>query len=364
MTAVMKISVEFNEVGNSETFSDYVTKNIVTFLSIDLSQFSLNICPVLGLTTPGQYVYRLAFLVAIYISWFFLYGLIASSLKFQIIKQQRCAAKVKTIQCKLVRGFVEIVKYTYSGFCEVTFASLVCISLGPDYVWWHDATNVCLETWQLGMVLFLSLYAIPLPFVLLQGMKLMKEDKLTATGFAISCIFPPLVLYLVFKQKLSVTKPLLKENRVTTESSTFSQESEAIISVLQGPYREDEKHMTLYWEAMVSIRRLLMCAMTLVSYASIRMMILLALCGVFLSQHIYLLPFKVKASNSAETLSLFLLLIEAAINLLRASLTDSGVVPSGPSVPFFKGLEMSEKFLVVILVAFIIVREWKHKKNK
>ncbi len=139
--------------------------------------------------------------------------------------------------------------------------------------------------------------------------------------------------------------------------------SSAIISVLQGPYREDEKHMTLYWEAMVSIRRLMITAMTLVSNASIRMMVVTALSTAFLYQHIHLYPFQVKTSNYIEGLSLSLLTLASVINLLKASFTDSGVVPTGPSIPFFKGLELTEKLFVLIIIAYILLIEVRLRKQ-
>ena len=51
-------------------------------------------------------------------------------------------------------------------------------------------------------------------------------------------------------------------------------------------------------------------------------------------------------------------------NLLKASLTDSGVVPSGPIAPFFKGLELCEKIFALLITGYIIVAEAKSKRGK
>ncbi len=122
--------------------------------------------------------------------------------------------------------------------------------------------------------------------------------------------------------------------------------------------------MTVYWEAMISLRRLLITGMTLVGYASIRMIIITILCLLFLVQHIFMMPFQVRTSNYVETFSLMLLLITAVINLLKASLTDSGVIPSGPTVPFFKTLEFCEKMFVLLIIAHILVIEINLRKGK
>ncbi len=83
-----------------------------------------------------------------------------------------------------------------------------------------------------------------------------------------------------------------------------------------------------------------------------------------------MMPFEVRTSNYVEMLSLLLLSVTSVINLLKASLTDSAVVPSGPTVPFFKSLQLCEKMLVLFIIAFIIMTEVKlcqrkaEKRNK
>ncbi len=49
---------------------------------------------------------------------------------------------------------------------------------------------------------------------------------------------------------------------------------------------------------------------------------------------------------------------------LKACLTDSGVVPSGPSVQFFKSLEFCEKIFVLFIISLMLVTEFKSKKKK
>ena len=84
----------------------------------------------------------------------------------------------------------------------------------------------------------------------------------------------------------------------------------------------------------------------------------------FLCQHIWLHPFHSKASNKAEALSLCLLTIASIINLLKASLTDSGIVPTGPSVSFFKGIEFAEKMFPIVLIVYIIFLQIRRNRSK
>ena len=361
MAAVIKIQIEFSDIDKSESFLDKMVENIGRFLNIELTQMTFDACPVVGLTTLGRHLYNLSFLFGIYMSWagIFFFTLLTLTLMQRKGKTNCMQEKLKSFQLKLVGGLVEIIKYTYAGFCGIVFMSLVCVQIGTKYVWWYDATNVCLETWQILIVLFAVLYAVPLPFVFLWGMKLLKRNEISAFMFILCCLCPPTALYsMLLKRKCTKNQPEDQGLSPTSEAS------ETIISVLQGPHREDSRHMTLYWESMVSIRRLLITAMTLCGYASIRMIIITTISLIFLLQHILLMPFQFKMSNYVEMLSLSLLLLTSVINLLKASLTDSGVVPSGHTVPFFKSLELGEKMFVLLIIACILLIELSIRHDK
>ncbi len=361
MAAVIKIHIEFSDIDKSDSFTDKIT-DISKFLNIELTKMSFDVCPVVGLTTLGKHLYSVGFLVAIYVSWAVAF-IIIYTLTILLQRKARFHSIVKNLKSfrmKLVKGIVEIIKYTYAGFCGLIFVSLVCMQIGDAYVWWYDGTNVCLENWQILFVAFAIFYAFPFPLALAFGLKLLKQNKIWAVTFISCCLWPPIALCFILLPKCK--KPVGK----VSNSLPLPQASETITSVLQGPYRDDGHNMTLYWEAMVSIRRLLITGMTLVGLASIRMIIISVLCLVFFGQHLVMMPFRVKTSNNIEALSLLLLSITAMINLLKASLTDSGVVPSGPTVPFFKSLELCERMFVLLIIAHIFVTElksWKGKMN-
>ncbi len=360
MAAIIKIEIEFSDIDKSESFLDRFVDNIGMFLTLELTQMSFDVCPVVGLTTVGKHLYNLVFLVGIYMSWagLFIVTIIVQKLLERHLRTGPVVRNIESFRLMLIRGIVEIIKYTYAGFCSIIFMSLVCTQIGNKYVWWHDGTNICLESWQIVVVIFALIYAMPFPLTLALGLKLLKENKISWSSFVCCSICPLTAVYFIVRYIwLGLSSKL-------PPKSTISEESTAVISVLQGPYRGDDKDMTIYWESVVSTRRLLITGMTLVSYASIRMTIITTLCLIFLVQHNYMTPFQVKSSNDVEALSLSLLVLTSVINLLKASLTDSGVVPSGPTVPFFKGLELCEKIFVLITIAYIMLVEVKYRKEK
>ncbi len=187
---------------------------------------------------------------------------------------------------------------------------------------------------------------------------MLKKNEISAATFICCCLCPlPAVVFI----------PLYKcvtRNRIATYTEELPESSQIVVSNLQGPFRDDEQNMTVYWEAMISFRRLLITGMTLVSYASVRMKIITIMSLIFLIQHIFMRPFLVKTSNHVETFSLLLLSISAVINLLKASLTDSGVVPSGPTVSFFETIELCEKMFVLLIIAYILLIEFRNRKTE
>ncbi len=180
------------------------------------------------------------------------------------------------------------------------------------------------------MVILGLIYAGPFPLALLTSMQMLKAQYITASQFILCCLCQPFALYYTIRYRMD------RKLKDDSPIEPMTDEAKAIISVLQGPYREDNKNMTLYWEAMVSLRRLLITVMTLIGSASIRMMFISGFCIIFIMQHIYTVPFRVKQSNNVESLSLFLLSLVAIINLLKAILFDSGVIPTGTSASFLK----------------------------
>ena len=361
MAAVMKIEIEFSDIDKSVSFLDKLLENFGQFLNVELTKVSFDVCPITGLTMLGKHFYSLFAIFGIYLGWaviFSLTDLILKSVPTSAVTLNGVLQKAMAFKQKLIGGLVEIVKYTYAGFCGIIFRSLVCIKIGSTYVWWYEASNICFEKWQVLIVMFAVVYAIPFPLVLIYGLKLLRQNKISTTVFLCCCLCPMLSLGIILKLKW------FKQNGGVSENLTLSPSSEVVISILQGPYRNDDASMALYWEAMVSIRRLLITGMTLIGYASIRMIIITILSLVFLVQHNYMSPFQVPTSNDVEALSLVLLCLTSVSNLLKASLTDSGVVPSGPTVQFFKSLELCEKMLVMTIVAYVMMIELRLKKKK
>ena len=366
MAAAMKVQVEYNSGDKSIYFLDWFTEFIHSFISVNVSKLSPDICPIVGLTFLGKHIYDLIFTFSIYACWLLIFVLIfilPHGCYIKICPMFKAQNRLKSLQQTLVKGLIKIMKFTYAKICSIIFMSVMCTPLGRQYVWKYDATNVCLETWQILMMVFGVSYALPFPFALYMAMRLLNGKQINGPLFIAFCLCPGGALFFLMV-KLSLN---IENHFKNVQSPTDT--TDAMLSVLQGPYKKDPGCKLIYWEAMVFLRRLLTTITRTIGPPSVQLMILVALWAFFLVQHVYLYPFEVKTSNHLETLSLFFLLLVAAINLLKAFLADSSVILSGPiTVPFMQALEALEKTMIIILLVFILFIEFRfqrsQKKNK
>ncbi len=359
MAAAMQISIEYENSENNKSFLDSCTEVARSFFSLEIARISSNFCPIRGLTTVGTLIYDCLFTFGIYLSWLLVFVFIFCLMSFSknIGKPSKYQAQLENIWFTLVKGIIKIMKFTYAKLCGTVFISVACVSLGSKSVWWYDAKNVCLEKWQILAVVFGIFYAIPFPLAMFVGMKLIKRKQIGAVLFVVFCLCPGVgVIFVLIKKLIWRSK-----NESGNVNYPESKATNAVLGALQGPYKGNE-NITAYWEAMVCLRRLLTTGMKLISLTSVRMMLTTILWVIFLIQHNTFSPFEVKMSNHVETFSIFLLVVTAVVNLLKAFLVDSGVVLSGPSVPFVKGLETVGKMMGIFLLVFIIMIEIKSQR--
>ncbi len=356
MSAAIAIAIEFSDIDDSKSVLDYISDNIDRVLNFALSDITIKFCPISELSTRGKHISVLAFLCSVYVAWGLIYTCLSFLwLCFRCRSASRGQDTLNSAKLKFIAGLVDIIKYTYEGFCEVIFLSLICVEINNTHVWWYDASQECLEIWQIGMLIFALVFALPFPFALFLAMKYLEQKRISPFAFFLCCLCP--LLGIVFMVLCSYCcKP---------SDGQLSKSSEKILYTLQGPFRKDPKHATLYWEAVISVRRLLITGMTLLKgFGSVRMVVLSCLCVTFLIHHNYRMPFQYRTSNHVETLSLSLLSIFCIFNLLKASLTDFGVVPEGPTVDFFKAVEFIEKLFPIILIVVIVIIEVRRRFKK
>ena len=379
--AMMRLFVPIDTSDNLTTNLQEIEKYIGLMLSIELSYFSSNVCPFKRLTTTHKLMLRFLFLFSIYICLFIMFGLIIIISK---IKKRRDNF-MPVLKIRFIKGLIEIIKYTYGDITNITFMSLVCVSMATGKVWIYDGTVQCFNTWQVFMIALCVIYSLPFPFTLTLGMNLLEENKISSVNFLCGCFVPlpfliywTMLKYVLFNKftKVDVLECNELEINATSNQSKRSLEStnsmteetnqgkntstKDIIDCFQGTYCKISGG-TKYWESVMVLRRLLLGATTLIPENIIQMALCFVLCLIFLIHHVIQRPFLYNSSNKVETLSLITLCLVSVMNLFKSVYIQLGIVPEGPSIGYFKFLRIVESAFVVFLVCYIIVLEIKAK---
>ena len=379
--AMMRLFVPIDTNDNLATSLQQIEKYIGLMLSIELSYFSSDLCPFKGLTATHKLILRFLFLFSIHFCWFIMFGLIKIILK---IKKRRDNF-MPALKIRFIKGLIEMIKYTYGDITNITFMSLVCVSMATGKVWFYDGTVQCFNNWQVFMVALCIIYILPFPFMLTLGMKLLEENKISSVNFLCGCFVPfPLLIYwaiLMYRPRNKITKvdvlecnqleinTISNQSKRSLESTTSMTEetyqgmntiTKEIIDCFQGTYCKTSSE-TKYWESVMILRRLLLGATTLIPDNIIQMALCFVLCLIFLIHHVILRPFLCNSSSKVETLSLIMLCLVSVMNLFKSVHIQVGIVPEGPSIDYFKFLRIVESSIAVFLVCYIIVFEIKTK---
>ena len=276
------------------------------------------------------------------------------------------------MKLKFIKGIVEIIKYTYGGFTGIIFIFLTCVTVADDLVWKYDGTVYCWSQWQQWMILICSVYVIPFPVMLILGLKLLHQRRITSTNFLFGCILPlPFLVIWILKlfflplletKSVSVVKvkPFSDSEHQDISSSASTSE---ILKCFQGTYRVTQKG-TQYWESVMMLRRLLLGSTSLLQNPVVQMVTCSFLCMVFLLHHIMCQPFLYNIANTVESISLFLLCIVSSINLLKSFYIQMGIIPQGSDVNLFYFLGCFENSMILLLILFIIILEIRAKLSK
>ncbi len=347
--SVMRLSISFDSESKIDNFFNQIESYIGLALNFELTYFSNDTCSVKGLTTSYKMMFRLLFLLGIFISWNFIF-LSLSLLKLVVTRTARNLDKLNKLKIKLISGLAEIIKYTYLGFTSIVFLSLTCTSVAGNTVWFYDGSVQCYSVWQTVMIIFCLVHILPYPLLIYLALKLLKDKKVSQKSFFVAIYFPsPVLLYwLVLYCKQNV---IPRGGHGQPQNKELDVEN-AIYDGFTGGFRKSRKG-TQFWEAVLALRRLLISATILISNSQIQLCVCLTLCLIFLIHHMERKPFLYHVSNKAETFSLCLLCGVAALNLFKAA----EINPEGSQVEIIKFLQLLEGAFVVLLIIFIVCFE-------
>jgi len=217
----------------------------------------------------------------------------------------RATSKTRYISSPSLRSYLaaalEIVLLGYERLADTTLKLMHCVPIGMDWRLFVHGNVQCWQWWQYLMIAFIGLFIIPLILVLFWGSLMLSNNKLSGKEFLIACAFPlPCFLVWIIRQ-CKKTKP---QDMLFTKNGHDAKE---IRKILHSPFREPSSgdHGTLYWESVLTGRRLILLTIhTFATDSMVRFVCLNCTCLLILVHHLALRPFCDRKANIFETLSL------------------------------------------------------------
>ena len=381
--SVLKVKVEFQSSNTGDGILYYTEKYFTKYLDADMQQVAnVTVCPFPGINAITKYLSRPAFVLMILIIWVTLY-LLSSLLTALYSKRKKTfARKFKCFKVKLIEGYVETMKYSYSGLAGVTFIYLTCLGIGEDYFWKYNAEIKCLSTWQYGVIVLATIYTVPFSITTILGGKLLQKGQIGYIQFMIACFVPlPFLIYwlasLVFfkntfgkgtfslKSLSKSTRNLLigrSQDGQFRNEGTISEKAQVILDAYQGPYRDENSS----WEGVIELRKLLFNTYYLINNNIYRLSLCTFTAVIILVHHNLVKPFKNDNSNRAETLSLSLLCMACVTNSIKTVFIESGILihPNTPTEQLLYLMNRLDRMMIIILVAYVALSELYYTVKK
>ncbi len=266
--SLIKVQVELHTSDTQGIFYGF-EKYFIKYLDVDVQQtFSVDICPFAGIDATSMTLARPIFTLMVLVVWCVIFSF--TLVIMQILSYTKHNA-LKPFKLKLVEGYVQTVKYSYSGVAKATFLFLTCINVGDQSVWKYNAEISCYSLLQTIVVIFAAFYTVP--FVLISPLcgKLLRVKAVSSTEVMLACIFPfPFVLlwgiwYVL--QNRSSKRQVHSASHSFEESSSaeylttsLSEEAQVLLDTYQGAFKDKYS----YWEGIIEFRKLIFCSFYLI----------------------------------------------------------------------------------------------------
>ena len=227
----------------------------------------------------------------------------------------------------------------YERLADTSLKLMHCVPIDKDWRLFVDGTIQCWQWWQFLLTSFIMSFIIPLVLVLFWGSLRLSKDKVTAKEFLIACTFPlPCLLFWLFREYRK------KDDQQLCNVGCVD-DAEEIKQVLHGPFRagSSEDHGTLYWESVLTGRRLILLVIhTFATDPTIRFVCLSCACVIILVHHLTVRPFRERKANICEGFSLLSLVVICMFSLTEATLISHGIDPTGQSKDLFHAVQWIE----------------------
>ena len=372
----LNITVIFTNKYQEERLSVTIQDGLEKVFNFRITELAVGVC-IPGLNEATKLLFIPCYVVLLYTILLVMLGLhkigsASSKIKAGRACCMRCTNEGEwSFKTRLTYGMTELLIYTYGLLAETTFTYLTCVNMAGQHVWQSDGSHVCLQPWQWAVVAYAIVYTVPFCMGLWIGTKFLASGRIGAPQFIAACFFPlPMLLYWGVKSVIqssmagnnaaprdfTPTPSTSQQPSPTTTQPRHTKTGLDILQTLQGPYRDDEDQVTIYWGAVVEFRRLIISALILIPSDVIRLLLATVACNAFLIHHNMIQPFQRVQSNIVETISLLGLCIVSITGLLQAMFTELEAIPRGIHADILNAMQWVSSVMgfIVILSIFMV----------
>ena len=247
---------------------------------------------------------------------------------------------------------LEILLLGYETLTDTALKLMHCVPVGMDWRLFADGNIQCWQWWQYLIITFIVVFIIPLILVLLWGSLMLAKDKVSAKEFLVASAFPlPCLLRWIIQH----CKKKEGNGRLFTSNH---HDAEEVKKILHDPFREPSngEHGTLYWESVLTGRRLVLLSIhNFAADPQTRFVLLNCASVAILVHHLTLRPFRDRKANIFETLSLMSLVAICSFSWAESTYFSEGIDPTGPSQSLFHALQWIEIGLLSMVPAAVCI---------
>ncbi|XP_067037224.1 uncharacterized protein [Acropora muricata] len=232
----------------------------------------------------------------------------------------------------------------YASLANTSLRLLTCVPVLGESRLYYDGNVKCLTWWQHLFIIFIVAFILPLIVVIYWGAIKLQEKFISTDHFIAACLCP-----LVFVMFWLVRKFFFPEDRPLLMSNRESKKRERVLKLLHDPFRRPRylQSGSLYWESVLIGRRFLVLSFqVLFPDPLLRLFCMEITCLLIFAWHMAIKPFRDLKANIIEGVSLFSLVVIAAINLLQALFLSSGWTPQG---------HIERKLFILQQIEFVLV---------
>ena len=373
--ALLKISILYND-GREEPLKE-IQSNIASVFTFDSLGLSFNTCLFDNVTPVIKVALRSAFIG-------YLFGTLVLLLLIVLLmrlcgygrgeeqqprpsrappmpgsgdsERRGCWPTSIPVGSRFIGAFIALILYTYEYISENGFLLLKCVHIKSinEEVMFIDGNEYCYQDWQYVVMAFICVYVLPMFAVVSIAPVLLRERRIQTVAFVFSLIFPLLLLPIFIILYVRHRKDMMShsvDDKKYKEHGTV----QTVVHLIAEPYKLNELG-GFCWEGVIILRRLVLVIIaTLINSIITRHILLVFACLFALITHSRIKPFTKKSCNILESISLFIMLFIAVMNLVKGVYFDSGEVPLGVANTVLLVYDYIEVIFVSIIPSFILL---------